>query len=102
MPGVGKSTLAKAVAQQLAADLRWQVLYRDVAVKTPDGVLAELLLALTGERPRVSSMPSVGLSLQGAPERAMSMEDLAAQLHAELRTWPSCLEQALHMRASQI
>lgn len=91
MPGVGKSTLAKAVAQQLAADLRWQVLYRDVAQKTPDGLVTELILALTGERPRVSSMPSGGLSLQGAPERGISMEDLAAQLHAELRNRPRLL-----------
>ncbi len=88
MPGVGKSTLAKAVAQQLAVDLRWQVLYRDVAQKTPDGVLAELLVALTGERPRVSAQPSMSVALAGAPERGITMEDLATQLHAELRTRP--------------
>ena len=32
------------------------VLYRDVAQKTPDGLVAELLLALTGEPPRVISL----------------------------------------------
>jgi tetratricopeptide (TPR) repeat protein len=91
MPGVGKSTLAKAVAQQLAADLRWQVLYRDVAQRTPDGFVAELLQALTGERPRLSAKPSMDIALAGAPERGITMEDLAAQLHAELRNRPRLL-----------
>jgi tetratricopeptide (TPR) repeat protein len=91
MPGVGKSTLAKAVAQQLAADLRWQVLYRDVAQRTPDGFVVELLQALTGERPRVSAKPSMDIALTGAPERGITMEDLATQLHAELRNRPRLL-----------